>query len=168
MKYEGTGKRIELIQTVVVAVSGSEASIHAARYGIAMAKLYGVRLIGVYVVDTATLRELLLSRIFVEDESSEYEKSLEDNGTRYLNYVEELARQKEVGLEKVLRRGSISTEIVEASEDLGADLILLGGFDEKAGVRDVLSRQHREILKSAKCSVLVVREPRIDLLFSRL
>jgi nucleotide-binding universal stress UspA family protein len=165
---EMTRKGVELVQTIVVAVSGSEASINAARYGIAMAKLYGVRLVGVYVIDTATLRELLLSRIFVEDESSEYEKSLEENGKRYLNYVEELARQKEVSMEKVLRRGAISTEIVEASEDLGADLILLGGFDEKASVRDVLSRQHREILRSAKCSVLVVKEPKIDLLFGKL
>ena len=157
-----------LLQTVVVAVSGSEASINAARYGIAMAKLYGVRLIGVYVVDTATLRELLLSKIFVEDESSEYERSLEENGRRYLNYVEELAKQKTVSLEKVLRKGSISTEIVQASEDMGADLILLGGIDVKGSLRDVLSRQHREILRNSKCSVLVVKEPRMEQIFGKL
>ena len=83
-----------LIQTVVVAVSGSEASVSAAKYGILMARLYRLRLVGVYVVDTATLRELLLSKIFVEDESSEYEKSLEENGRRYLNYVEGLAAEE--------------------------------------------------------------------------
>jgi glutaredoxin len=72
-----------------------------------MAKQYKCRLIAVYVVDTATLKELLLSRIFVEDESFEYEKSLLANGERYLNYIEELADRKGVGVEKVLRRGSI-------------------------------------------------------------
>ncbi len=168
MTSEMTRKSVELIQTVVVAVSGSEASISAARYGIAMAKLYGVHLVGVYVVDTATLRELLLSKIFVEDESSEYEKSLEENGRRYLNYVEELARAKSVALEKVMRRGSISTEIVQTSEDLGADLILLGGVDDRGNIRDVLSRQYREILRSSKCSVLVVKDPRIDALYGKL
>ena len=89
-----------LIQTIVVAVSGSEASISAAKYGIIMAKLYRLRLVGVYVVDTATLRELLLSKIFVEDESTEYEKSLEENGHRYLNYVQDLAAKKGVQMEK--------------------------------------------------------------------
>jgi hypothetical protein len=46
----------ELLRTVVVAVSGSEASIDAAKYAIAMARSYRTKLIAVYVVDTATLR----------------------------------------------------------------------------------------------------------------
>ena len=157
-----------LFQTVVVAVSGSEASICAAKYGIAMAKLYRSRLVAVYVVDTATLRELLLSKIFVEDESLEYEKSLRENGQRYLNYVEELSQKKGVAVEKLLRRGAVSTEIIHAAEESEADLILLGGFEEKGGVRDALSRQHREILNHAKCSILVVKEPDVDFLYRRL
>jgi nucleotide-binding universal stress UspA family protein len=156
-----------LIQTVVVAVSGSEASVNAAKYGIIMAKLLRLRLVGVYVVDTATLRELLLSKIFVEDESSEYEKSLEDNGRRYLNYVQDLAAKKGVPMEKIMRRGAISTEIVEAADEVGADIILLGGFEESKSIHDVLSRQRREIVRNAKCSVLVVKEPAIDAIFSK-
>ena len=156
-----------LIQTVVVAVSGSEASINAAKYGIIMARLYRLRLVGVYVVDTATLRELLLSKIFVEEESAEYEKSLEENGHRYLNYVQDLAAKKGVEMEKVLRRGAISTEVVEAADEAGADLILLGGFEESKGFRDALSRQRREIVRNAKCSVLVVKEPAIDVIYNK-
>jgi nucleotide-binding universal stress UspA family protein len=156
-----------LIQTIVVAVSGSEASINAAKYGIVMARHYHLRLVGVNVVDTATLRELLLSKIFVEEESSEYEKSLEDNGRRYLNYVQDLAAKKGVELEKVMRRGAISTEIVEAAEEVGADLILLGGFEENSSIRNVLSWQRREIVRNAKCSVLVVKEPAIDLIYKQ-
>ena len=157
-----------LFQNVVVAVSGSEASIGAAKYGIAMAKLYRSRLIAVYVIDTATLKELLISKIFVEDESTDYEKSLEDNGHRYLNYVEELAKKKGVDIEKVLRRGAIFSEIIAAAEEYDADLILLGGFEEKGTHRDVLSRQHREILRSSRCSVLVVKDKDVDTLYRRL
>ena len=156
-----------LIQTVVVAVSGSEASVNAAKYGIILAKLLRLRLVGVYVVDTATLRELLLSRIFVEDESTEYEKSLEDNGRRYLNYVQDLAAKKGVEMEKIMRRGAISTEIVQAAEEVGADIILLGGFEESKSIHDVLSGQRREIVRNAKCSVLVVKEPAIDSIFGK-
>ncbi len=157
-----------LLQTVVVAVSGSEASINAAKYGIAMAKLYRCKLLAVYVVDTATLKELLLSKIFVEDESTEYERSLEQNGQRYLNYVDELAQKKGVAVDKLLRRGAISTEIVEAAEENSADLILLGGFEERGSFRDAISRQHREILKHSKCSILVVKEPDIDHVYKKL
>ena len=157
-----------LFQTVVVAVSGSEASIKAAKYGIALAKGYRSNLIAVYVVDTATLRELLISKIFVEDESSEYERSLEDNGRRYLNYVDELAQKKGITVEKELRKGSVSTEIVRAADEKNADLILLGGIEDKGGLREVMSRQHREILNHAKCSVLVVKHPDIDFLYRKL
>jgi nucleotide-binding universal stress UspA family protein len=158
----------ELLRTIVVAVSGSEASINAAKYAIALARSYRLRVLAVYVVDTATLRELLLSRIFIEEESADYEKSLEQNGHRYLNYVEELAAKKGVEVEKILRRGAVSTEIVEAAEDARADLILLGGLEEKGVLRDALSRQQREILRNARCSILVVKEPEIDAIYRRL
>jgi len=157
----------ELLQTVVVAVSGSEASINAAKYAIALARGYRSRVLAVYVVDTATLRELLLSRIFIEEESTDYEKSLEQNGHRYLNYIAELAAKKGVQVEMILRRGAISTEIVEVAEDNNAGLILLGGFEDK-GLRDALSRQHREIMKNARCSILVVKEPDMESIFKKL
>jgi nucleotide-binding universal stress UspA family protein len=157
----------ELLQTVVVAVSGSEASITAAKYAIALARTCRSRVLAVYVVDTATLRELLMSRIFVEEESTDYEKSLEQNGQRYLTYVAELAGKKGVQVETILRKGAISTEIVEVAEDNNAGLILLGGFEDK-GLRDALSRQHREIMRNARCSVLVVKEPDMDTIFKKL
>jgi nucleotide-binding universal stress UspA family protein len=157
-----------LLQTVVVAVSGSEASINAAKYGIVMAKVYKCRLLVVYVVDTATLKELLLSKIFVEDESAEYEKSLERNGTRYLDYVVDLARKKGVEVEALLRKGAISTEIVEAADENDADLVLLGGFEEKPSFRDTISRHHREIMRNAKCSILLVKEPEVDYMYRKL
>ena len=98
----------------------------------------------------------------------EYEKSLEENGQRYLNYVEELAQKKGVAVEKVLRRGAISTEVINAAQDAQADLILLGGFEEKGSYRDVLSRQHRDILKNARTSILVVKDPDVDFRYGKL
>jgi nucleotide-binding universal stress UspA family protein len=157
----------ELLRTVVVAVSGSEASINAAKYAIALARGYRSRILAVYVVDTATLRELLMSRIFIDEESADYEKSLEQNGHRYLNYVAELAAKKGVQVEMILRRGAIPTEIVEVAEDNNAGLIVLGGFEDK-GLRDTLSRQRREVVRLARCSVLIVKEPDIEAIFKKL
>jgi nucleotide-binding universal stress UspA family protein len=154
-----------LLQTVVVAVSGSESSINASKYGILLAKLYRVHLIAAYVVDTATLKELLLSKIFIQDESAEYEKNLEDNGHRYLNYIEELAEKKGITIEKTLLRGAVSTEIIKTATERDADLILLGGWEEKGGA---LSRQHREILLHSPTSILIVKEPDIDFLYRKL
>ncbi len=73
-----------------------------------------------------------------------------------------MAQKKGVAVEKVLRHGAVSTEILQAADENNANVILLGGFEGQTSLRDVLGRQHREILRNAKCSVLVVKEPDID------
>ncbi len=156
-----------LFSNILVAVSGSDASIHAAKYAIVMAKQYRCRLSAVYVVDTATIRQLTLSKIFVQEESAEYERSLESNGERYLSFVEELARAKSVRIERELRRGAIYTEILAAADDRRSDLIVLGGWEKDRSARDIISHAHREIMVSARCSVLVVKEPNIDQLYKQ-
>ncbi|MFQ3619593.1 MAG: universal stress protein [Spirochaetales bacterium] len=157
-----------LIQSIVVAISGSDASINAAKYGIILAKQYQCSMTAVYVVDTATLKQLVLTKIFVEEESKEYEQNLYANGKRYLNYIEELALQKKVKITTSLRSGAIYTEILNEAEDRKADLILLGGWEKERKDRDIISEAHREVLYNAKCSVLVVKERNIDKLFKDL
>ncbi|HQJ07192.1 MAG TPA: universal stress protein, partial [Spirochaetota bacterium] len=83
-----------LIKKILVAISGSDSSINAAKYSIMLAKTFKYDLNFLFVIDTSTLNDLLISRIFIQEESLEYEKNLESNGHRYLNYVEELAKSK--------------------------------------------------------------------------
>ncbi|MDR3160936.1 MAG: universal stress protein [Spirochaetaceae bacterium] len=156
-----------LFSNIMVAISGSDASISAAKYAIVMAKQYRSRLCAVYVVDTATIRQLTLSKIFIQEESQDYEKSLEANGQRYLSFVEELARAKAVKIERNLRRGAVYTEILAAADEKKADLIILGGWEKDRSSRDIISHAHREIMISAKCSVLLVKEPAIDLIYKQ-
>jgi nucleotide-binding universal stress UspA family protein len=56
------------LSKLLVVVNGSESSIGAARYAISLAKAYRCSICAVYVVDTATIRQLAISRIFVPDE----------------------------------------------------------------------------------------------------
>ncbi|MDR3342947.1 MAG: universal stress protein [Treponema sp.] len=156
-----------LFSNIVVMLTGTDASIMAAKYAILMAKAYRCRLSMVYVVDTATIRQLTMSKIFIEEESREYERSLEANGTRYLAFVEELAHAKGVPIEREIRRGAIYTEILKVADEKKADLILLGGWEKDRNARDIISHAHREIMVSAKCSVVLVKEPTIDQLFKQ-
>jgi nucleotide-binding universal stress UspA family protein len=157
-----------LFSNLVVAISGSDASIYAAKYGIIMAKQYKCRLTAVYVVDTATLKHLMMTRIFVQEESAEYERSLEANGSRYLSFIEELADAKGVKIVKELRRGAIFSEILSVADERKADCILLGGWEKERQSRDIISQSHRDILVNAGCSVLVVKEPNVDQLYKSL
>ena len=154
-----------LFTSIVVAVNGSDASILAAKYAIVLAKTCRCRLSSVYVVDTATIRQLALSKILIQEESLEYEKSLESNGDRYLSFIEELARAKGIKLEREMRRGAVYTEILAVADEKKADLIILGGWEKDRNPRDIISHSYREVMVNAKCSVVLAKEPDIDKIY---
>jgi nucleotide-binding universal stress UspA family protein len=154
-----------LINSIVTVVTGTDASILAAKYAIVMAKIYHCKLTAVYVVDTATIKQLTLSRIFIQEEGIEYEKSLEANGNRYLTFVDELAHAKGVKIERIMRKGAVYTEVLAVADEKKADMILLGGWERETKSRDIIGHSHREIMANAKCSVLLVKEPDIDQIY---
>lgn len=153
-----------LFNNILVVINGSEASIKAAQYGVLMARLYRCDMKAIYVVDTATLKELTISKFFVSEESSEYEKSLTEDGKRYLNYVENLAKAKGIKIETELRKGSVWSEVIAYADDSKTDLILLGEHKHIQS-KDVISSIYREIISHANCSVLVVKEKDIEKLY---
>jgi nucleotide-binding universal stress UspA family protein len=156
-----------LFSSIVVAISGSDASILAAKYAIVMAKTYKCRLSAVYVVDTATISQLTLSKIFIKEESVEYEQSLRINGERYLSFVEELAHAKGLKIEREIRQGSVNAEILSVAEEKRAELIILGGWEKDRHTKDIFSHAHRELMINSKCSVLLAKEPGIDQMYKQ-
>ena len=87
-----------LLRKLIVAVNGSEQSLSAAMYSIMLAMQYKCELKAVYVVDTATLKQLELSRFFIPEESARYKERLTEDGQKYLEYVKRLAEEMQVPL----------------------------------------------------------------------
>jgi len=155
-----------LFRNILIMVNGTDASINAAKYAILMAKLYGCKVFAVFVVDVATIKMLALNRIFIEEESVAYERSLEENGRRYLAYVEGLGREKGVAVETELRRGAIWSEIIASSEAHKIDTILVGGNDKEiSDQKESVSMTFKSVLLHARCSVLVVKDPMVEQLY---
>ncbi|WP_147634550.1 universal stress protein [Treponema pectinovorum] len=158
-----------LIQKIIVAVNGSDQSIRAAMYSILFAKQFNCTVKAVYVVDTAALKQLTMTKFFVKDESKKYEENLIKDGNKYLEYITTLAKEKGVKIETQLRRGTPWSEILRAGEEFGADTIFLGGrvhdSSQLSYTHDIASATNIEILANAKCNVLVVRQKEIEKLF---
>jgi len=150
---------------IMVGVSGSESSVMAAKYAIAMAKSYNCKLSAVYVVDTATIRKLSHAKIFVKEEGREYEDSLKLDGENYLSFIEELAVAKGLNIDKIIRNGAVFSEILAAAEEKHADLLILGGWDRNRGPREQVYTTYREIMANAKCSILIAKDPNIDQMY---
>ncbi|EFW37922.1 universal stress protein [Treponema phagedenis] len=158
-----------LFKDIIVLVTGSESSINAVKYAIIMAKQYNCHVHAVYVVDTATINQLTLNKIFIEAESKEYEQSLEATGKRFLSYVETIGTEKDVKIETELRRGAVWTETLTAAKEKEADLILIGDTEShhKAS-RDILSITVNSIILHAHCSVLLVKNEDVGQLYKLL
>lgn len=154
-----------LFQKVLVAFNGSKTSLNSLLYSIIMAKSYGCRLKVVYVVDTASIKQLTLSKFMIAEEAREIETSLESDGKKNLEYAETLAKSKGIEIETQLCHGAVWAEIVKTADSFNADLVLLGGARENSSscaYSRAISGTNSEIIGSAHCSVMVVNDPLIE------
>lgn len=147
----------QIFRTLLVAINGSDASIDALKYALAMKRQLGSKVIACYVVDTATIRQLAISRIFVPDESEEYERSLENSGRRYLNFCQEIATRKRLDVELLLGKGSVPGELIKAAAENDADCIIIGGNPAEMQSRDAIADANREIARNARCPVIFIK-----------
>lgn len=161
-----------LIKNILVAINGSQSSIQAAMYGIILAKQNDFNMKVVYVVDTATIKFLTASKLFINEEKESYEADLNSDGKKYLEYVTSLAKSKGVIIETELRTGSVYTEVVNATDAFEADMILIGGnnslnnyFKPESGRHSIQATARSEIVNFAHCPVLVIHKPEIEGLF---
>ena len=160
---------------IIVAINGNQSSIHAAMYAIMMARVYHLSVKFVYVVDTATIKRLTMGHFLVADESEMYEKSLTSDGEKYIDYVIELAEAKGLKTKGEIRKGSVCLEVVNCVKETEAELLILGG--EKGvsaksysweNTDNSLSLANREIIANAPCSVIVVKDPDIEIQYKHL
>lgn len=160
----------DFFKKIIVAINGSESSIHAAMYGIMMAKSYNLKLKAVYVVDTATIKFLSLNKFLIDEEKNDYEEQLTRDGTNYLKYIERLALTKGLKIETELLSGGVYSEIIHAADKYQADLLLLGGNESEPGKvsSNKVSEAEKQILLSSHVPVLVVQKPEIDKLFKNI
>jgi nucleotide-binding universal stress UspA family protein len=142
---------------ILIAVDATETSLAAARYGIAIAGTYGAELHAVYVVNEKLLEELLRAKVFVEQEDVDLELDLEEDGKRYLSYVEKLARDKNVSVTTDLLKGIVHREVVDKATHIGATLIIIGEIEEPLSRKDAFYDEGEMILRRAGCPVLMVR-----------
>lgn len=158
-----------LFRKIVVAYNGSKSSLHAVMYAVMMAKIYKCQVKVVYVVDTESIKRLVLAKFLVKDEGSSFETELESSAEKDLNHVVQIAKSKGIKLETEIRHGAVWSEVIKVADEYKSDLILLGDSNktESSSVlsRGVLGIQDSEIIGSSNCSVMVVRQPNIEQMF---
>jgi len=143
--------------TILLFAEGSDEGMKAARDAINLAADEGAALIAVSVVDTALLRQLLTSKIFVLDEMEEYERDLETSCRNQLNYVAQLAEKAKVKVRTSLLKGSCHVAILREQKERNADLLVMGAYKARLAKRDLMASEKQLIVDEVSCPVLLVR-----------
>lgn len=146
------------IRKIMVYIDGTEQSVTAAQYAVCLASFSGAELIALYVVNVRAMEDLLKARIFLKDEQVEYERDMEADAERYLNYVNELGVKKGVSITRKLSKGSVNKEIVNAVNENGIDLLVIGELSRIRSRRDEFYDESERAMRAVTCSVLIVKD----------
>jgi len=154
---------------ILVYIDGSDTCIIAAQYAIFLAKSLGMPLSAVYIVDTKTLGDLVKARIFVKEEAFDYEYDLQQDGKRYLSYVEQLAKAKGVACDTEIIHGETNVEVAKKAEAMDAAALVINELERHLSRRESYFDEKERILRGAKCTVVVAKdEERVARLYEAL
>jgi len=145
------------IKNIVASVAGGGISLITVKYAISLAKLLSAKLTAMYVVNEKLLAELLKSRILVDVEAQSYEKDLEDQGKRFLERIKSMCDSKGVECECMLLRGNVHEEISKHTQEINADLLVMGELKEVLSRKDTFYDEAERIFREAPCPVAVVK-----------
>lgn len=142
---------------LIVLVDGTRASAQAVDASIALALSLGAELTALVLLETETLVQLLDNKFLSKAEMESLQVDLEENGRRLLSEVVDAGRERGVEIRTAIVRGNSARTLPREISARGADLVVLGAFDARKALHDLLARQRLEIVTHASCPVLVVR-----------
>jgi nucleotide-binding universal stress UspA family protein len=147
----------KLLRTILVLADGSAGSINACKFAIAMAKEYAIVLHVCYVLDTASIDQLLHLKIFDDVEKKEYLKDIENTGKRHLEYMRLLAEDKGVVAHITLLKGPTHSSVISEARRIHADALVIGGWRDTRTRMDLIAKEHQNILDAMPCTVIIVK-----------
>ncbi len=143
---------------ILIYLDGSEGSISALMYSIMLAKSSGARLHVVYVVNTKALGDLVKSRIFINEEQSEYLQDLKEDAKRHIKHALKLSASKDIDIDTAILEGSPHSEVSSYIKSNGIDLLIIGSVNVIRSRREELLSENDRMLRTSDCPVLVVKD----------
>lgn len=142
----------ELIKKILLATDGSEYSARAVKYAIEIARLAETKIFALYVVDTGVFASIPADMVW----ENMYEM-LRKEGQKAMDYVEKLAGKCGVEVEPTIAEGHPGEEIIKYSENISADMIVIGTLGKTGLDRFLLGSVAEKVSRTSKIPVMVVR-----------
>ncbi len=139
--------------SILVPVDGSDNSIKAVKKGIEIGTLRDAHITLITVVNSLRDNPYILD----QDYTSELSKKNIANGHRILEEALKLFEGCPCGVDTVLKNGDVAENIINASEELNSDLIIMGRRGLSISARSLLGSISNKVLNYSDRSVLVVK-----------
>lgn len=143
------------IRKILVPVDGSDSSIRAARYAVALAEMSGAELLLVHAVISLPY----LQHKAGGDILDTYVEEAKRHAQIWFNYIQEMAAKRNVrtASEVILEVESIVDVIVNYAKSHDVDLVVIASRGRTGLKRFLLGSVASGVVSHAQCPVLVVR-----------
>lgn len=139
-------------QRILVATDGSDCSALATTHAVYLAETVRARLFALYSVDVQ--RTFHLGIHFGKAVAE-----LERFGHETVGAVRALAEKRGLVCEEIVAEGAPHRSIIRVSDEIGADLIVLGSTGMTSLERALIGSESQKVLLYSERPVLLVREP---------
>jgi nucleotide-binding universal stress UspA family protein len=141
-----------MFKKIVVAIDGSDISLKALEVALSEARIWNAELHVIYVVETS-----MFSSIPMDNTWEIIYSLLESEGKEVFQKSKDRAAQDGVSLITHLKDGHAGNEIVSLSEELHADLIVIGSRGKTNIDRLLLGSVSEHVVRNSSCTTMVVR-----------
>jgi nucleotide-binding universal stress UspA family protein len=154
-RFGDTYFRVPVVQArmyreILVPTDGSPATERALEHALDLADRYGARVHALYVVDPASYSTLEAGAQIVLE-------ALETEGRTAVEAVAERCSEADVTAETHVRTGTPHRVIVDAAEDIEADLVVMATHGRRGVERYLLGSVTERVLRTCGVPVLSVR-----------
>ncbi|NMG82727.1 MAG: universal stress protein [Methanosarcinales archaeon] len=147
----------EIYNKIVVATDGSEEAEKAIKCAVELARLAEAKLYALYVVDRAAFLTTPLVTMPIDVAWGELEEHFRHEGAEATKKITEAGAAVGVKVEENMLEGHPAEEIIKFSEELPADLIVMGSLGKSGFSRFLLGSVADKVTRNAKLPVMVVR-----------
>ena len=145
-----------MIAKVLVPTDGSESSILAARYAAYLAARIDCEVTLLHIVESAHL-PYAIARLSAE-KHREFEAAMEEAGKSILRLTQKELVDAGIAADTIMQKGRAGDVIRSVAGEGKYDLIIIGSTGRGGGSRALLGRVSQEVLHTAPCPVLLVKE----------
>ena len=150
--YQPEDRQTARYQRILAATDGSECSVRAAAHAVYLAEALGAHLYALYSVNVHRAFQLGIHY-------GEAVAELRRFGQDAIDAVGEMAQERGLEVDKILVEGVPHKSIIRASDEIGADLIVLGSTGMTSLERALIGSESQKVQLYSERPVLLVHEP---------